>query len=236
MHARTHSFALSSALSFALSLLTLCPLLARAESLPPQKPQEEPDVTEEGATPPPKPGKRKFYVVEVEEVAPPTHKVTVLWEPLQLLYPIVQLGVEVRASDEFSVAVIGGYGSIAVDKNVGYTGPDKIKVFEVGAQAMYYAMGDFNGGMQVGVEALYMHGTISGPANVGTAGAGSGIALGLAIGPLIGWKIVTKAGFSFVSQIGVGLLAAKQKNDDVNAPKDDRSAILLGNLGIGWSF
>jgi len=206
--------------------------IAYADYVAPSSDDSEPEVGEEPA---PKPGKRKFYVVEVEEARPERH-VSITFEPLHLLYPIVQLDLEARVGDEFGVMVFGGAGSAAVDETVPlYTGPDKVNVWEAGAQFLYYATGDFEGGMQVGVEALYMHAALEGASALGS-GAVGGLAPGLSVGPLIGWKIVTRAGFTFDSQIGVGLRATKQTTGDANAPKDDRSAVLLSSLAIGWTF
>jgi hypothetical protein len=88
--------------------------------------------------------------------------------------------------------------------------------------------------MQVGVEALYMHAAIDGAAILGSGSVG-GLAAGFSIGPVLGWKFVTRGGFTVNSQIGIGFRAAKQATDP-NAPKDDTSAVLLGSLAIGWTF
>ena len=212
--------------------------MARADYVPPANDDEEPEVGEEPA---PKPGKRKFYVVEVEEVERPKRHVTISFEPLHLFYPIVQLGAEVAIADEFSVSVFGGAGKAPVDFFVGsgvtvpYTGPDKVNVWEVGGELRYYATGDFAfGGMHVGVEALFMHASIDGPAIL-AGGAVGGLAAGFSVGPNLGWKFVTRGGFTVDSSIGIGFRAAKQSTDP-NAPSDDTSAVLLGSLAIGWTF
>jgi hypothetical protein len=208
--------------------------VAHADYVPPSNDSEEPEVGEEPA---PKPGKRKFYVVAVEEVERPTRHVTVTFEPLHLFYPIVQIGVEARVADEVGVMIFGGGGSAPVDfVSPPYTGPSKVSVWEVGGQLLYYATGDFgDGGMQVGVEALFMHAALEGASALGTGSIG-GLAAGFTVGPLIGWKFVTRGGFTVDSQIGVGFRATKQTTGDPAAPSDDRSAVLLGSLAIGWTF
>jgi hypothetical protein len=219
---------------FALAVTTtLSASIALADYVPPSNGDDEPEVGEEPA---PKPGKRKFYVVEVEEVERPTRHVTVSFEPLHLFYPIVQIGAEVRATDEISIVVFGGSGKAPVlGSDVIYTGPDKVNVWEVGGEFRYYATGDFSyGGMHVGAEALFMHASIDGPAIL-AGGAVGGLAAGFTVGPNLGWKFVTRGGFTVDSSIGIGFRAAKQSTDP-NAPKDDNSAVLLGSLAIGWTF
>ena len=210
--------------------------MAHADYVPPAEGDGEPEVAPEGEEAAPKPGKRKFYVVEVEEVERPKRHVTIEFEPLHLLYPIVQFGVEAAVADEFGVLVFGGSGKALVDGTDGlYTGPDKASVWEVGGELRYYATGEFGfGGMHVGLEALFMHATIDGPAIL-AGGAVGGLAAGFTVGPNLGWKLVTRGGFTVDSSIGVGLRAVKQTTD-ANAPKDDTSAVLLTSLAIGWTF
>lgn len=224
-----------SSFAFAAAALIFSAQNAYADYVPPAAGDGEPDVAPEGEAPAPKPGKRKFYVVEVEDARPQRH-VSITFEPLHLFYPIVQLGVEARLGDEFGVMVFGGAGSAAVDfVKPPYDGPDKVSVWEAGAQLLYYATGDFEGGMQVGVEALFQHASLQGASTLGSGSIG-GLAPGFSIGPIIGWKFLTRGGFTVDSQIGVGFRASKQTTGDPLAPKDDRSAVLLSSLAIGWSF
>lgn len=154
--------------------------------------------------------------------------VTVAFSPLQLLLPIFQMSTHVRIGDDFSVGAIGGYGSVPV--NV-LNGTSSANAWEAGAQFLYFAEGSFDGGMEVGLEALFTHVAIESGQGLSSSVA----AAGLAIGPLLGWKLVTKAGFTFDSQIGIAYLAAKQ-SVPLGATGSSRSAVLIGNLDVGWSF
>jgi hypothetical protein len=221
----------------ALLPLTLWSSLALADYVAPSGGGEDPNDPEVEPEATPKPGKRKFYVVEVEEVERPKRNVGITFDPLSLLYPIFQMHVDVRLSDDFGIGVIGGYGKAKVDYIAigNEAAPPPTPLWQIGAKAMYYAQGDFEGGLHVGVEALYTHAKLEGRTALGTGSIG-GLAAGLTVGPFIGWKLVTRAGFTFDSAIGVGMIASKQKSSDPDAPTDDRSAVLISHLLIGWTF
>ena len=221
----------------ALLAVTTSTSLAVADYVAPKSGEPDPNdpQVEEGATP--KPGKRKFYVVEVEEIERPKRNVSITFDPLELLFPIFQMHVDVRIGEDFGIGLIGGYGKAKLDyiAAANEAGPPPAPLWQVGAKAVYYAQGDFEGGLHVGAEVLFTHAKLEGRTALGTASIG-GLAAGLIAGPVIGWKLVTKAGFTFDSSIGVGMIAAKQKSSDPDAPTDDRSAVLISHLLIGWSF
>ena len=70
----------------------------------------------------------------------------------------------------------------------------------------------------------------------------SGTGSGLAVGPLIGYKLVTSVGFTFEAQGGVQFAAVKAdaKASDgassAQASDSDSSVFPLLNLNIGWTF
>ena len=216
---------------------TLSTSRASAEYVAPASGGQDPNDPEVAPGTTPKPGKRKFYVVEVEEVERPKRQVGVTFDPFQLLFPIFQMHVDVRINDDFGVGLIGGFGKSKVDYvTVGNeAAPPPAALFQIGAKAVYYAQGDFEGGLHVGVEALYTHAKLEGRSALNVASIG-GLVAGLIVGPVIGWKLVTKAGFTFDSSFGIGLIAQKQKSSDPLAPTDDRSAVLISHLLIGWTF
>lgn len=221
----------------AFAAVSLATALASAEYVAPAGGEADPNDPTVEAGSAPKPGKRKFYVVEVEEVERPKRHVGITFDPLELLFPIFQLHVDVRLSDDFGVGLIGGTGKAKVDYVAigNEAAPPPASLWQIGAKAVYFAQGDFEGGLHVGVEALYTHAKLEGRTALGTASVG-GLAAGLIVGPVIGWKLVTKAGFTFDSSIGVGMIAQKQKSSDPEAPTDDRSAVLISHLLIGWTF
>jgi hypothetical protein len=162
---------------------------------------------------------------EVEEA--PSHKyVTIAWQPLQLLFPIVSMSVEARIAPRFSIAASGGYGTtqvfVAVDKK------ERRTVAQWGALFSYYVAGDFDtGGVHVGAAAQWTR-------VAGSEQVASGIRPGLLVGPLIGFKWVVPNGFTLDSQIGIGVVAAETSGSKPNDP--DQKTALLGNVGVGWTF
>lgn len=67
----------------------------------------------------------------------------------------------------------------------------------------------------------------------------SGNADGLAIGPFIGYKLLTSIGFTFVAQGGFEYLTARAHAQDTSGNSAGNSGsqfIPLVNLNIGWSF
>ena len=152
---------------------------------------------------------------------PPPHRVFSLTiSPIHLALPVVEVTGEIRAHDKLGLAVIGGVGRYT-DKSVNISA----SVYEIGAQLRFYPIGDFRHGMQLGAELLYLHMSQS---NLSLRGEGVGI------GPFIGYKVISDAGFTFDAQIGgqyVGVRAT-----DGNSAESGKDIIVLLNLNVGWSF
>lgn len=152
---------------------------------------------------------------------PPPHRVFSLTiSPIHLALPVVEVTGEIRAHDKLGVAFIGGVGRYT-DKSVNISAA----VYELGAQLRFYPIGDFRHGMQLGAELLYLHMSQS---NLSLRGEGVGI------GPFIGYKVISDAGFTFDAQIGgqyVGVRAT-----DGNSAESGKDIIVLLNLNVGWSF
>lgn len=170
----------------------------------------------------------------------PQHAVSLTFSPLHLIFPELKGMVEVKIDPKFSVAVLGGIGSIKVDSTV--TGPygttsssDRFTVWELGGQATYYPVGDFEHGMQLGAQVEYLKVALDNGANATVLGSGSGVAMG----PFIGYKLATRVGFTLDLQGGVAYVAAKadaSSTDGSSAHKEGSSVVPLVNLHIGWSF
>jgi hypothetical protein len=77
------------------------------------------------------------------EITPACHRTSVTLDPLALLFPMFEVAVERSLPKDFSIAGIAGIGL------------ESPKEWEVGAQARYYALGDFNHGMPIVCEALF---------------------------------------------------------------------------------
>lgn len=163
--------------------------------------------------------KRRVVIVEEEEDTP-ERNVSLTISPIHLIGPFAELTGEVRVTDSIGVALIGGLGRMPLIKGAGAG----VRFWDVGGQFRYYVSGSFtDGGVNVGAEVLYLHA----PKDVDATAAGAN----LTASALVGWKLVTRVGFTIDSQFGVSTLIVKQKSDGSGEPLQ-----LLGNLGVGWTF
>ncbi len=151
--------------------------------------------------------------------------------PIHLILPVFEPMVEIRVVDGFGVSVLGGYGSAKVEDS----GQDvRFRVFELGAQLSWYPLEAFQS-LIAGAELLYV--------NVDTDELDNaevrGVAEGVAVGPFVGYKLITSGGFTFLAQGGVQYLAIEAEAEDTSGnsaqESDSRFGPLL-NLNIGWSF
>lgn len=110
---------------------------------------------------------------------------------------------------------------------------DRLTTVWAGAQALAYPVGNFDHGLQVGVEASFIRtsGTRRASANfVSLAGGAvpdeSVARTAFLPGIVIGYKLATEVGFTFNPQLGVDLVVG------------DGSGIVLPRLAlnVGWSF
>jgi hypothetical protein len=164
--------------------------------------------------PPPK------WVPVQPEPEHPRRVFSLTFSPFHLFLPVVELTGEARVHDNVGIALIGGLGRIT-DKRVNLSA----SVYETGGQIRIYVIGDFRHGMQLGGELLYLH--LSDP-NLSATGAG------VAVGPFLGYKVMTDAGFTFDTQFGFEHVSVQ-----ANAQGDtamDKTIIVLLNINIGWSF
>lgn len=146
--------------------------------------------------------------------------------PLHLVGPIVEVTGEFRMEDKVGVAGILGIGSI-----------DGISVFEVGGQLNYYVVGDFNHGMQLGGELMY----VSLSDDVRTSNTSVSVAAsGLGFSPYIGYKVAANFGLTFNAQVGATMLIARgtavDNNSGNRASASGTGSGLMLNLNIGWSI
>jgi len=161
----------------------------------------------------------------------PSHQFSLTISPLHLVLPIVELTGEYAIMKDLSAALILGGGKITSEAS-GLVAKETYTAYEVGAQGRYYLLGDFEHGMQVGAEALYLYLDRDGESSITVSGAG------LALGPFIGYKIATHIGFTFDAQLGFQYMVARaEATDGTNTEKGENSDIIpLLNLNVGWSF
>lgn len=165
-----------------------------------------------------------------KDTPPPPNHVYVSFSPVHLVFPIVELTVEARLHSRIGVAAIGGYGNV---KSSGLS----IPIWEAGGQFVAYPVGDFDHGMQLGAEVLYM-GASAQKSEAGTTVTAS--AAGLSAGAFVGYKLATRVGFTFNVQGGVAHLSAsgdaKATGTTATASASRSEWAPLLNANVGWSF
>lgn len=161
----------------------------------------------------------------------PTRTVSITMSPIHLIAPIFEAMVEVRPTDHFGIALIGGYGRVSVTDN---NETVSFRAYEIGGQASFYPMDAFDN-LALGLEVLYINVDTDELHDAKISGVGEGIA----VGPFVGYKLITSGGFTFVVQGGAEYVALRAKASDTagNTAKDDDTRFIpLINLNLGWSF
>jgi hypothetical protein len=164
----------------------------------------------------------------------PTRYVSLTISPLHLLSPILELQVEGMVTPHLGLAAIGGYGSIKATAANSTLENTSFTAYELGMQVVGYPLQDFSS-LQLGAELLWLKidtDSLEGREISGSAG-------GIAVGPLIGYKLLTSGGFTFFAQGGFEYIVAKADVADTqgNTGHEEASTFIpLLNLNIGWSF
>ncbi|HIA03453.1 MAG TPA: hypothetical protein EYN66_16360 [Myxococcales bacterium] len=162
------------------------------------------------------------------------YRVAVTVSPIHLVLPMGELTAEIALPHDLSVAVILGFGQVTVKSTNILTKAEnnqQFTVIEAGAQLRYCVLGDFDHGMQVGAEFLYLQVD-------GEVGSVTGGANGLSIGPFVGYKIAWDFGLTLDIQAGASFLAVDASASDGNVSASTESSAIapLVNLNLGWSF
>jgi len=183
--------------------------------------------------PPPPPPPMPAPAQLPPEPEAPKRIASITFSPIHLLMPVVEVTAEFAINDKIGVAGILGYGSISAETAT-QTGIQKrrFRAYEVGGHFNYYVIGSFDHGMQLGLEALYVKVVTDNNIEI------SGAANGLALGPYVGYKVITNVGFTFEANGGFQYVAMRaDATDGTNtASVSQKKVIPLLNLNIGWSF
>jgi hypothetical protein len=150
--------------------------------------------------------------------------VSITFSPLHLIQPVFEAQAEVRLLPALGLAAIGGVGSL---RHEGTT----FSVLELGGQIAAYPLDDFRS-LQFGAEVLWIH-------VGGEKGDVTGTGAGTAVGPFVGYKLVTRHGFTFFAQGGAQYVFVKAEASNSageTAEGSDSTFIPLLNLNFGWSF
>ena len=157
---------------------------------------------------------------------------TVMWAPIRLVVPLVEFTAEYRVQDKIGVSILAGAGKRTIESNMAEVTGTEI---EGGVQGRYYVLGDFTHGLQVGAEALYEHVAFEEPLPPGILAVAAG---GLTIGPFVGYKVVTRIGFTFEGQLGARYVAVEPPVTGAagSMPVLDSKWLPLLHLNVGWTF
>jgi hypothetical protein len=167
------------------------------------------------------------------EPSKPGKKISVTWAPILLVAPVVELTAEYRVANKLGVSITVGAGKRTIEDEMfgDATGTE----IEGGAQVRYYLIGDFDHGMELGVQALeeYVKFDEPLPPNVIAVAAG-----GFTVGGFLGYKIATRVGFTFEAQLGARYLVVEPAVQGSSAASfgDIKKWQPLLHLNIGWSF
>jgi len=165
--------------------------------------------------------------------APPDdRRLTLMWAPIRLIAPLVELTAEYRVADKLGVMLeLGGGQRTLTTGMTDFTGRE----YEVGAQARYYVLGSFTHGMQLGAEVLDEYVTFQEPLPPGVVGAAAG---GVTAGAFAGYKIATRVGFTFEAQLGARYLVVDPPVTGMGTPAIDSTQkwLPLLHLNVGWTF
>jgi len=162
---------------------------------------------------------------------------TLSFSPLHLILPVLELQAELRLGDYVGLTAFGGVGRVTVEVPDSYdprvTDDEELTLYEAGAVLSFYPIEPFEN-LTLGVELDWVHVSSDdiGDENV------QGFATGLSVGPLLGYKHISEAGFTVVAQAGVARIAVHaEASDEVETDEeDDESWVPILNLNLGWSF
>lgn len=161
----------------------------------------------------------------------PDRAVSLTMSPIHLVMPIVEVTGEFKLADHIGLAAIVGGGTVKIEESRG--NETAVSAYEGGAQFSVYPLQTFES-LHLGVEALYLYIDAS-----DLSGDVSASGQGLAVGPFVGYKLMTSGGFTFVAQLGAQYVTARaEAHDDAGSSEsaEDSAVIPLLNLNIGWSF
>lgn len=150
-----------------------------------------------------------------------SQRVSIVMSPLELINPVF------RFVGEFKVARTHGIGP---DLSVGSI--DQVFVFSVGAQYAWYAIGDFDHGMQLGASLRYLQ---SNDEEDGIVSVGRGIA----IGPIIGYKYVAPFGLTIGLNGGMLYMSINANAQDTFGGKASATGsgfVPTAALWLGWTI
>jgi len=182
------------------------------------------------------------------DLSPGEHRFSLLVSVVHpLAFSIYDASGEFRLGRRAGLAVVAGLGSTSLKQFYKSLPDERARVWEGGLQARFYPVGTFDHGLQVGGEIVYLTGsasitgTITSPDDPSESYTGPITAKGsgFKVGPFVGYKLALPVGLTLGAQVGVDYLALKgiAKAETGNTRTGDtKTALLLVDAGVGWSF
>jgi hypothetical protein len=205
----------------------------------PEAPASTPSPRPAPPTPPPPPAPAATIgeppIPPEPDVAKKSERhVSLTISPLHLISPILELELEASPTPHLGLGAIGGFGSIKAESNDPQLDGTRFSAYELGLQVIAYPLQDFSS-LQLGGELLWIKVSTEkiGDTDV-KANAG-----GVAVGPFIGYKLITDAGFTLFVQGGFQYVAVKANATNSlgeRADEEQNTFIPLLNFNLGWSF
>jgi hypothetical protein len=189
-----------------------------------------------GAAAPPAPPAAEQPAPTAASERGPLHHVTASLSLVSAWFAVVEGRVEIRASKRFGVLVLAGAGTVTLSDNPDPLWPGKVAVQEFGGQLRLYPIGNYDTGLVVGAEALYMR--VSVREDEGLLYRAS--ASGLGVGPFVGGKLTLAFGATALAQVGLLAMPVKGHVESLDGTRSAnvKSSLVtpLADLGVGWSF
>lgn len=188
-----------------------------------------------------------------------THSLSLTFSAARVLASLYEVTAEVALGDHVGVALLGGLGGMDAE-HPSYPYTVRLTGRELGAQARVYVLGDFDDGLMLGGEALWIWAdatptritdsvVVNGVRHNGTALlSGDGTLTGL--GAFIGYKMTAKFGLTLDIKLGwqrllfkgSGSMAGEAMVNGQRERRTERTSIReslnipLFNLNLGWSI
>jgi hypothetical protein len=202
--------------------LSLLAILTTASSLASAQPDPAPDATPPALEAPP--------AIHAERPAVDEGKrFTVMWAPLRLIIPLVELTVEYRVRDQLGIVATIGAGRRTIE--IGGTQVAGTEL-EAGLQVRYYVLRAFSG-LHLGAEVLDEYVTFDEPLPPNVLGAAAG---GVTAGAFVGYKVLTRIGFTFEAQLGARYLVIDPPATGMSPGRLEERWLPLLHLNVGWTF
>jgi len=197
--------------------LTLSGLLVAAIAVPalaqPPSDTPPPDEAQPAEAPPEETPFGAAMDIEAEHV----RWFSLTFSPVHLALPFLEVTGEFRVGQHLGIAAVAGTGTIEPEES-----GDRFKIYEIGGQARYYALGSFTRGFMVGIEAIYL-------AAYDETGGAAIKGEGVTVGGYGGYKRVF-SGVTVDVQVGVQVFAVR------TATEDDSEVGPLININFGYTF